>query len=336
MNPSLLFREPTATEQVLQNSLRKVLPTIPQMAFTDGVWRSLGLDGPEPFFAAILSLVPMPPTSPFEFSLCRFLLGIPKFLYYMARPEHFERPALAELSRLMMRIDMRFDIKLITALAEDATVDRETFLRILSVLDEISPGGRLTLTLTRVLRDSEPMVAAKVEMLLNRRVSNPMLLQRQLTSDDPRTRANAIESLWGVDTAQNRRSLERAARDSDNRVSGNALVGLYMLGDTFAVQGIRNMAGHSDPMFRATAAWAMAKTGNVEFRPLIEKARTDPDPRVRSMADRALEMFPEPEAVAVGAEGQRDGDPKQPGPAKDDIPIRLDGTWALGRYRRIR
>ena len=335
MNPTLLCREPTGAERVLQNSLRKVLPTVPHMVFTEGLWRNLGLDGPDPFFSAVLSLISMPPSASFEFTLCRYLLQIRDFYLFLARPENFEHKALVQLCRLMMRIDMRFDIRLVSALAGDSDLDRDSFLRILSVLDETSPGGRLTLTLTRVLRDSDPLVAAKVERLLNRRVASPMLVQRQLGSENARTRANAIESLWGVDSLHTRRCLDLAAKDSNNRVVGNALVGLYMLKDATAAPRIRRMASHPAPEFRTTALWVMGKTGDPAFKPQIANARSDADERVRRMAEQLLAKDPSAAPSDRHAPTLRQNAPQEVAAnARDEgAPLRLDGTF--GRlYRR--
>lgn len=53
----------------------------------------------------------------------------------------------------------------------------------------------------------------------------------RLGESDPRVRANAIESLWGVDSPEARTLLSFATNDANNRVVGNALLGLYHLGN---------------------------------------------------------------------------------------------------------
>ena len=47
----------------------------------------------------------------------------------------------------------------------------------------------------------------------------------RLSESDPRVRANAIESMWGVDTPEARTLLNFAVSDANNRVAGNALLG---------------------------------------------------------------------------------------------------------------
>ena len=94
----------------------------------------------------------------------------------------------------------------------------------------------------------------------------PKTAERLLTKRDPRVRANAIEALWGSDSALARGLFREASRDVNNRVAGNALLGLYLLGDTSAVPQILKMAAQPDPLFRATAAWKRSsgrKSANV-------------------------------------------------------------------------
>lgn len=352
MRPTLLSREPTHTELALQKSLRKVLPSAPQTVASEGLWRNLGLDEPDPFYSAVLSLISLPPAAAFEYTVCRYLLAIPSFYIYLAKPDNFERPMLLALTRLMMRIDNRFDVKLISALAEDQGVNREMFLRVLSVLDETSPGGRLTMTLARVLRDSDPVVASKVSLLLNRRVSNPMWVQSQLSSHDPRTRANAVESLWGVEGSMVKKWLVHALRDSNNRVVGNALVALDLLERGSVDDEIRNLSEHPDAAFRATAAWVMGKTGDASFREAVSIAATDVDPRVSSMAERALAMLPEkqdtapesgeasnaenPPETTERTESTESAEPAESAESAEDqeVPV-LDGTYGRTHYRRV-
>ncbi len=262
------------------------------MQFSETLWRNLGLKSPDAFFGAIMSLVRQPPGSAVEQALCRYLLAIQEFYSYIVNPGNFERGVLLALCRTLMRVDLQFDVKLVSALADDPSVTKDTFLRALSVLDETSAGGRLTMTLARVSRDSDPVVAAKIAMLMGKRVSNPLWVERQLTSTDARTRANVIETLWGVDTAQARKSLNAALKDTNNRVVGNALVGLHLLGDESGWPHLHDLAAHPEPTYRTTAIWVVSKTRDRRNLALLNSALEDPDPKVRTAAERALADFP--------------------------------------------
>ena len=88
-------------------------------------------------------------------------------------------------------------------------------------------------------------------------------------------RANAIESLWGVDTPVARRSLEAAATDSNHRARINAIYGLYLLGNPSAVRLLIKHAKHVSPSFRVAAAWAMGQTADPRFSLFVEKPTID-------------------------------------------------------------
>jgi hypothetical protein len=297
---TLLGRPLDGGEQQLQEAICKNVLRGPQIAFSKTLWQRLGLPGPEPYFAAVLSLIHVPPKSAGEVGLCSYLVSIPDFYVYLANPICFSKPALISICRALMRIEQRFDVKLISALAEQRSMERQTFVRALSVLDEISPGRRLTMTLARVLRDAEPEVASKVALMMGHRVLSPLWVERQLGSGTARTRANVIETLWGVDTKQSRTWMLAALNDINNRVVGNALVGLHLLKDSKTDLRIREMARHPNAAFRATAAWVMSKTGEQSYCPLLTEALADPDDRVRGAAKRALEKMPEqPKEVAA-------------------------------------
>jgi len=106
--------------------------------------------------------------------------------------------------------------------------------------------------------------------------------------EDPRVRANAIESA-GTAVAEDLRPLFRsAALDSNNRVAGNALVALYRLGEAEAVRGLHELAFRQDPAFRATAVWAMGETGDSRFLPVLARILTDPNETIKPATLRAI------------------------------------------------
>ena len=104
--------------------------------------------------------------------------------------------------------------------------------------------------------------------------------------------ANAVESLWGASAPSVSEVLLAAANDSNNRVAGNALVGLYRLRDQSAIPRISRMAADSRPQFRATAAWTMGQTGDPRFLPALEKLTRDLYASVRKNAAKAIALIP--------------------------------------------
>jgi hypothetical protein len=105
---------------------------------------------------------------------------------------------------------------------------------------------------------------------------------------DPRIRANAIEAIWSVNSREAQTLLGSALADTNNRVLGNALLGLYRLGDCSVIREIVLMASHEASVFRSTAAWVMGETGDPRFTETLVRMLVEPDTTVRKLAVTAL------------------------------------------------
>ena len=110
----------------------------------------------------------------------------------------------------------------------------------------------------------------------------------RLSELDPRVRANAIESLWETDTPEARTLLSFAANDANNRVVGNALLGLYHLGESSVLADVVRLAGHESALFRSSAAWVMGEAGDPRFTEALRPMISDPDSKVRKRVFAAL------------------------------------------------
>jgi hypothetical protein len=95
--------------------------------------------------------------------------------------------------------------------------------------------------------------------------------------EDPRVRANVVESLWSVGGESSSLCFARGLQDPHHRVVANSLVGQYLQGDTSAVSGLVQMTQHQDAVFRAAAAWALGRTGDTRFLPILRQMRRGPD-----------------------------------------------------------
>jgi hypothetical protein len=115
--------------------------------------------------------------------------------------------------------------------------------------------------------------------------------RNRLSDIDPRTRANAVEALWGRDTAYARALLRSAARDSNNRVAGNALFALYSAGEIWTIGELLKMALSEVPRRRASAAWVMGETGDRRFGDALDGLTGDAHAKVRKQAFSALERL---------------------------------------------
>jgi hypothetical protein len=113
-------------------------------------------------------------------------------------------------------------------------------------------------------------------------------LKGRMAQADPRIRANAIEAIWSKDPSEAQILLRFALADANNRVVGNALLGLYNMGECSVIPEIAKMAGHEASLFRATAAWVMGETGDPRFTETLVRMLVEPDTTVRKLAVTAL------------------------------------------------
>ncbi|MCS7314565.1 MAG: HEAT repeat domain-containing protein [Bryobacterales bacterium] len=199
--------------------------------------------------------------------------------------------------------------------------DPVRILRILDILGTISESQRTVPTLVQLLRHRHPRVRSKAALLAGRSLKSGQWAQQWLTEADPRVRANIVEALWGIEAPGVVEVFKMALRDPHNRVVGNALVGLYMMGDPTAAELLIEMARHKSPSFRATAAWAMGYLEDSQFLPTLGHMMRDPEPlvrrnvlralaRIKKATNQALGRLPEPSSLEEPQQGgQADPNP---------------------------
>ncbi|MDQ6664733.1 MAG: HEAT repeat domain-containing protein [Acidobacteriota bacterium] len=147
--------------------------------------------------------------------------------------------------------------------------------RLLEIVSAVADRGSLLPLLTQLLRHPNARIRSKVALLIGRSNKSTKWLEKRMSEEDPRVRANAIEALWGVEGEQSRTILWEAAKDTHNRVAGNALVGLYRTGDAGSIAAILEMAGSGDVPRRTTAAWAMGEIEDPRFLLVLGRMLVD-------------------------------------------------------------
>jgi len=200
---------------------------------------------------------------------------------------------MAATVRAAHRFDALADLKIARSLTEsvianDRAIPVKGAVRLLDVLDQVSDSRRIVAPLMRLLRHPNPELRSKVIKIIGRGSRSARWVQGRLAETDPRVRANAIESLNGVDTAEARGLLLASVHDPDNRVVGNALVALYHLGETEIIGDFFRIAAEKSARFRATAAWAIGQTGDPRFSEALVRLMQDGEASVRSRAFRSL------------------------------------------------
>jgi hypothetical protein len=114
-------------------------------------------------------------------------------------------------------------------------------------------------------------------------------VSKALLQKDLRIQANAVEALSELRNPEHRPVFRMAARSANNRVAGNAVIGLYRIADLESINEILRMAHSADPAFRLTAIWAMGETGDPRFLPYLSREfQTSTDGKMRLAIVRAL------------------------------------------------
>ncbi len=211
------------------------------------------------------------------------------------------------IARAVMERDPLLDVKLarrISALVGSSTrgqAEVATAQRILEILAAITDGARILPILIQVLRDPDGRLRSKAALLVGRTNKSAQWVEQVMREPDARVRANSIEALWGVDTEAVRAVLRAATKDPNNRVLGNALLGLYRLGDISVVGRVLALATHPAPLFRATAAWVMGESNDPRFLPVLARMIRETDTHARRGVFRAIARLKQAAARYLGA-----------------------------------
>ena len=285
---SLLGRALTPEEQYFRDQLRCELAGLSRSVLRKAAARS-----PEQFFAAGFTMLESEMRRGERHRLYIELLECPEFLTQVANPDEFDRKQSVEMCRwLMDNVDELLDVrlaKLIPGRQEDQyNFEPKVVLRILDVLHVISPGPRLVHVIGHLSKHPNEQIASKATLFLGHRMRSEPWLRTHFQSSDARVRASVVEALWDVKTSYARQCFLDSLNDEDNRVVGNALFGLHLMGESMVHQRIESMLHDLRPDFRRTAVWLMGRIGNAEFAEALRQAQGDKDPGVRQKATQAL------------------------------------------------
>jgi hypothetical protein len=249
-------------------------------------------DDPEAFYNNAIALLKDSDESRGFQHLVVLLVSNGFLLKALCDPNLSREEAMA-LGRAATRANPLADVELARGLADSATqedgpIKLESAPRLMEILAEISDGSRIAPSLMRLMRHSNPYIRSKAVLMIGRGSLSVKWVRGRLSEPDPRIRANAIEALWGVESAEAQVLLRSALSDGNNRVVGNALLGLYQAGDCTSIPEIVKLAGNEQAVFRATAAWVMGETGDPRFTEILVRMLVEPNTAVRKRALAAL------------------------------------------------
>jgi HEAT repeat protein len=163
-----------------------------------------------------------------------------------------------------------------------------TILHALSVASAFGESSMLLPLLRTLMHHENGYVRSSAAKVLCKLRPNRLLVERHMQSRDARTRANAIEALWGVKTGEAGEIFREAVSDPHHRVAVNALVGLYYQGDRTAFERLVAHSRHSSTLHRAAAVWAFGKLGDPRAISALEARLEDPRTFVRRKAAEVL------------------------------------------------
>ncbi len=113
-------------------------------------------------------------------------------------------------------------------------------------------------------------------------------IDRQMLDENARVRANAIEALWNVKTAEVTEMFRTALSDSNHRVVGNALVGLHRQGEPEAFAKMTELCQSQQVSVRRAMAWCLGFIADERGITLLLELSKDVAPVVRNQARRSL------------------------------------------------
>jgi hypothetical protein len=242
--------------------------------------------------AAALLTSPAPPPGCKGHTGCKFLLSFllqnANLLERIVDPDEFTKEQAIEAARRVLKLDPALDVKLALLIHNQHERSHRSLRRLTDVLDGVSSAANLLPMLGPLLKHPDECVRSKVALIMGKGNRNPAWVGERLREADGRVRANAVESIWGLETVEARDIFMLAAQDEVPRVALNGAIGLYLCGCTEALDLLMGFAGYQGESFRNSAAWAMGKLQDPRFQPVLAQLARDPSPVVRSSAMRAL------------------------------------------------
>jgi HEAT repeats len=168
------------------------------------------------------------------------------------------------------QLQANFEMALNNALQGPASPQKsEHILRILDLLSITSDRSSWNSLQVELMAYPDKNVRSKAALLIGRSTRNVAWIARRLLDRDTRVQASAVEALWGLDAEEAQPLFLSALKSNNNRVAGNAALGLYLIGDVTAMRVLLDMLRHDDPLFRLSALWAMGETHDERFLPVL-------------------------------------------------------------------
>jgi hypothetical protein len=211
-------------------------------------------------------------------------------------PELYRLHEAVQHAKSSVRDSPGFELEIVRFLQAQSLSNRvplRTVFRGLDVLGGMRDGGvldepTLTALIGPLLGSSDPRIASKCVLVLERRPRSGTWLNRVMRETDGRIRADLIESVWTRREPEIELVLRSAVKDRYPRVAANAVYGLYLLGIDAWLEGLDRLVGNGDSAFRKSGIWVLRTSGAPEAPAKLKLLIRDADPGVRSAAFGAI------------------------------------------------
>ncbi|HWF47481.1 MAG TPA: HEAT repeat domain-containing protein [Bryobacteraceae bacterium] len=224
--------------------------------------------------------------------LLKLLLAQGSLVALICSPFHLRQEQAHLLVERSKRIDPFFEWKLFRQASDEVERgwegDMQISMRALDLLSITARSAHQIPVVKKLLHHPNPKVRSRAATLMAKVTREMDWVPASLEDSEARVRANALETFWNTGTPDSLKPLLwTALSDTDNRVVGNALLGLHRQGDRRTVCLMLEMATDPVERFRATAVWLLGQTGQKELLPEVQKLVRDPSVMVRRAAVRS-------------------------------------------------
>jgi hypothetical protein len=212
-----------------------------------------------------------------------------------------EATAIARnVSKMDIHVEGELELLLGRMLKSENPYSGKIVIRILDILAALSCSNMVVRREAELMAHSDAHVRSKaIRIIASIRKGRSWAVSR--LSDDSRIQANAVEALWSANDENCDGIFAVASRSHNNRVAGNALIGLYRRSDVTCIAGIMAMATHADPVYRSTGAWAMGQTEDPRFLPFLADAFANAPANERHWIVRALSRIRKRQRLTAAA-----------------------------------
>jgi len=242
---------------------------------------------PEKFRRNVMAILAAEQDSKAVGYLLSFLIQNDRLAVRLGDPDLCTKEEAIRIARRASRVDPTFERQIAQLLMGGLRLEDAEVARLLAVLEAIAPPSNLVPLLAAIMHHDNPKVRSKAALMMGRGKRNCAWVMEQLTEPDGRVRANAVESVWGLDGADVLEVFSTAVQDPVPRVAINGAIGLYRARQTRSIELLAAWAEDERFEFRRSSCWGMGQTLDPRFLPLLVKRVRDSEPTVRSNALRA-------------------------------------------------